>query len=522
MTMRHFVLWCTAILVLTGVPSAHAFALLGVQSKKTHLTDVLNLAVDATQPMSGNVTVESRVIGSGHTIVFQFDGFIVSPGVLTVIDDNVTPVASASLTASGNDVVVTLPTLADNKRVTISLDNVNGVGLNVSASMGFRVGDMNNSGTVNAFDIGSVKARAGQLAADASLKHDLNTTGIISAADISAVKARAGSLMLPPGNAAPVVNAGPNQAIMLPAAAVLTGAVSDDGQPNPPGALTFSWTKFSGPSTVTFDNAAATNTAAHFGAAGSYILRLTASDSQRSGSADVSVTVAPPAQFSISDATVAEGNAGTTALTFTVTLTPAAATTVSVQAATMDGTATVADGDYQANTQTLTFAPGVTSQTFTVLVNGDTIRESSETFTVNLSGNSPGTSIQQAQATGTITNDDPLPFITITDVTAPEGNIGATPFLFTVTLSNPSAQTVSVSFSTQSDTAAGGFSIGSDFSTTLGTVTFAPGVTTMTITVFVRGDAVVEGNERFLVNLSNAINATIADGTGVGMIVNDD
>ena len=520
MTMRHFVL-CVAILILISAPSAHALALLGVQSKKTHQASVLNLPVDTTQPMSGNVTVEPRAIGTGHTIVFQFDGAIVFTGDFTVIDDNITTVAGASATASGNDVVVTLSTLADNKRITISLDNVNGVGLNVSASMGFRVGDTDDSGTVNAIDVSRVKSRAGQLAANAGLRYDLNTTGVITAADISAVRARAGSLMLPPGNAAPVVNAGPNQTIILPAAAMLTGAAADDGYPNPPGALTFSWTKFSGPSTVAFDDAAATTTTAHFGAAGSYVLRLTASDGQRSGSADVSVTVASPAQFSISGAMVAEGNAGTTALTFTVTLTPAAATTVTVQAATMDGTATVADGDYQANTQTLTFAPGVTSQTFTVLVNGDTKRESNETFTANLSGNSPGTSIQQAQATGTITNDDPVPLITITNVTAPEGNTGTTPFVFTVTLSNPSVQTVSVNFSTQSGTATS-IGIAADFVLAIGTLTFPPGVTIMTITVNVNGDTTSEANETFTVNLSNAINATIANGSGLGTIMNDD
>ena len=56
--------------------------------------------------------------------------------------------------------------------------------------------------------------------------------------------------------------------------------------------------------------------------------------------------------------TQAEGNAGTTSYVFTVTLSPAAASTATVQAATADGTATTADGDYVASTQTLTFAAG--------------------------------------------------------------------------------------------------------------------------------------------------------------------
>ena len=92
-------------------------------------------------------------------------------------------------------------------------------------------------------------------------------------------------------NAAPVVNAGTNQTITLPAVATLTGVVNDDGLPNPPAALTLTWSRFSGPSTVTFGNANAASTTASFAGAGTYVLRLTVSDSQLSSSADVTITV---------------------------------------------------------------------------------------------------------------------------------------------------------------------------------------------------------------------------------------
>ncbi|HWR50110.1 MAG TPA: hypothetical protein VN428_03330 [Bryobacteraceae bacterium] len=93
-------------------------------------------------------------------------------------------------------------------------------------------------------------------------------------------------------NKAPVVSAGSNQTITLPSSASLNGTVTDDGLPA--GAqVTASWTKVSGPGTVTFANAASSSTTAAFSTSGSYVLRLTASDSQLSSSGDVTITVNP-------------------------------------------------------------------------------------------------------------------------------------------------------------------------------------------------------------------------------------
>ena len=86
-----------------------------------------------------------------------------------------------------------------------------------------------------------------------------------------------------PTNTAPVVSAGPDRAVTRPDAASLSGSVTDDGLPNPPGAVTAAWTKVSGPGTVTFGNATAPSTTATFGAAGSYVLRLTGNDGQLAG-----------------------------------------------------------------------------------------------------------------------------------------------------------------------------------------------------------------------------------------------
>ncbi|MBA3684698.1 MAG: DUF5060 domain-containing protein, partial [Planctomycetes bacterium] len=91
-------------------------------------------------------------------------------------------------------------------------------------------------------------------------------------------------------NAAPTVSAGPDRAITLPtASAALDGTVNDDGLPS--GALTTTWSQVSGPSTATFANANAVDTTVNVGAAGTYVLRLTASDGALSASDDVLVTV---------------------------------------------------------------------------------------------------------------------------------------------------------------------------------------------------------------------------------------
>lgn len=99
----------------------------------------------------------------------------------------------------------------------------------------------------------------------------------------------------PPTNQAPSVSAGADQTVTLPASANLDGTVTDDGLPSG-STVTQTWTKVSGPGTVTFGNASAVDTTASFGAAGTYVLRLTATDGALSTSDDVQVTAgaAPP------------------------------------------------------------------------------------------------------------------------------------------------------------------------------------------------------------------------------------
>src|SRR5436190_99225 len=96
-------------------------------------------------------------------------------------------------------------------------------------------------------------------------------------------------------NQAPVVSAGAEQRIRLPANATLVGSATADGRPSPPARLPSSPTRRSSDLTVTFGNANALSTTASFSIAGTYTLRLTASDSVLTTTDDVVITVNPAA-----------------------------------------------------------------------------------------------------------------------------------------------------------------------------------------------------------------------------------
>ncbi|WP_295133221.1 Calx-beta domain-containing protein [uncultured Reyranella sp.] len=225
------------------------------------------------------------------------------------------------------------------------------------------------------------------------------------------------------------------------------------------------------------------------------------------------------ARISVADATVTEGNNGTSNLAFTVTLSAAASGPVTVAYATSDVSAK-AGQDYAARSGTLTFAAGETSKVVLVPVTGDTTVEANETLKLTLSSPT-GATIDDGVATGTIVNDDvaPPPSLSVSDASAGEGSAAAPGHTtFTVSLSSPATGPVTVNFATANGTAVAG----SDYVAQSGTLTFAAGETQKTIQIATIGDAVVEANEGFSVVLSSATGATIADATGIGTIVNDD
>lgn len=100
------------------------------------------------------------------------------------------------------------------------------------------------------------------------------------------------TITVDPENEAPQVAAGADQTIEMPGRATLTGSASDDGWPRG-STLTTQWSKVSGPGEVSFNDAAQPATQASFTAAGTYVLRLTASDGSASATDEVTITVDP-------------------------------------------------------------------------------------------------------------------------------------------------------------------------------------------------------------------------------------
>ena len=218
---------------------------------------------------------------------------------------------------------------------------------------------------------------------------------------------------------------------------------------------------------------------------------------------------------SVNNVIKVEGNSGTANAAFAVSLSRSSAQTITVKYATADGTAT-AGSDYTTTSGTLTFTANQTSKTVNVPVKGDTTSEADETFSLIL--NTPVNATVGSAGTGTITNDDAVPSLSITDVTTAEGNGGSTTASFTVTLGTASGQTVSVDWTTTAGTA----SAGADYVAATGTVSFPPGQTSKTVGVSVLGDTIDEVNETYTVDLTNPVDVTIADNQGLGTITDDD
>jgi hypothetical protein len=222
-----------------------------------------------------------------------------------------------------------------------------------------------------------------------------------------------------------------------------------------------------------------------------------------------------PASISVGNATIIEGNAGTRNAVVLVSLSAPGNQTVTVNYSTGGGTAS-AGSDYQAVSGKLTFAPGQTSKSILVPVIGDRLGEPNETIFVNLHAAKNATI---ADGRGVITILDDEPRLSINDVSQMEGNSGETLFLFTVSLSAAYDESVTVNWATADGSA---LLADNDYLPDSGTLTFAPGETTKTITVRVLGDTTVEGNETFFVNLSGASNAYLTRAQGIGTILDDD
>jgi predicted extracellular nuclease/Ca2+-binding RTX toxin-like protein len=230
--------------------------------------------------------------------------------------------------------------------------------------------------------------------------------------------------------------------------------------------------------------------------------------------------------LAINDVTLAEGDSGSTAFTFTVLRTLGDDGTVTADyTITLPGGVGGADsGDIvggQLLTGTISFADGETSRTITLNISGDTTFEPGETFTVALANPTGGVTITDGSGTGTITNDDaaPLPFVSVADASVVELDSGNNEMVFIVTLSEaPTSGTISVDFTTADGSA---FAL-EDYTSTSGQVVFGVGETSKEIHVPVFGDTTFEPDETFTVTLSSPSGAIISDGVATGTIINND
>jgi len=222
----------------------------------------------------------------------------------------------------------------------------------------------------------------------------------------------------------------------------------------------------------------------------------------------------------VSDATALEGDDGAAAMVFVVSLAVPLPYEVRLDYATANGTA-YAGSDYAAASGTLRFAPGQTSQQIAVMLLGNRADEADETLYVILS-NAVGTILADSQAMGTIVDDDALPSLSITDVVVIENNAGASSATFTVALSCASGRSVTVDYATSSEGQEHPATVGTDYTSKSGTLTFSPGTLSQRITVAIQGDLEIEADETFCVTLSGAASALVAKGQGQATILNDD
>ena len=214
--------------------------------------------------------------------------------------------------------------------------------------------------------------------------------------------------------------------------------------------------------------------------------------------------------------TVSEGDGDTTQASFSASLSAPSAKPISVVATTGNGSATAGE-DFGFATGTLTFAPGATTASFDVDIVGDLLDEPDETFTVELSAPTNAT-IDDGLATGTITDDDPAPSISVDDVSVTEGDSGTTPATFGVTLSAPSGRTITVDYGTVQGSALAG----SDYTPATRDADVRARRDEPDRRVDVLGDTAFEADESFRLDLSDAVNATLADPSGTATIENDD
>jgi hypothetical protein len=228
------------------------------------------------------------------------------------------------------------------------------------------------------------------------------------------------------------------------------------------------------------------------------------------------------ARLSIADGSLAEGDAGSANMDFTISVDPPAAVAIDVTATSADGSATQADGDYSASSSTLTIPAGSASATFSVPITGDTRIEGDEQFSVSLSNASAQGYISNASAIGVIADDD-LAAISVDDPSVIEGDSGTQTLTFTVSIAPAAEVPISVDYATGAAQSGPSATADYDYAAASGSLTFAAGQTSASVAVSVNGDFAVEPDDVVDLILSNwSAQVDPVDTRGSGTILDDD
>ncbi len=259
---------------------------------------------------------------------------------------------------------------------------------------------------------------------------------------------------------------------------------------------------------------------------GSEATSIAAADYNADGKVDIGFTASPARAIiynmtsqkpciSINDATVTEGDGGTSSAAFTVTLS-APSSQIARVSYTLQGQSATIGTDLQNASGRLEIPAGQTSATINIPITGDLIDEFDETFTINLSSPT-NASIVDSVGAGTIIDNDAEPSLTVGDVSKIEG-FSSQQYVFQINLSAPSGKPISFRYATANGTAV----VGSDYLAVDTTRNVALGTTTIDVNVTVLGDSTFEPDENFLLNFSNPTNVALSDNQAQGTIVNDD
>jgi hypothetical protein len=251
----------------------------GPDQRTPELKSVIQEIVNRPGWMSGN-SLAIIITGTGHRTARAFEYGTGTEMLHVEFTSGSPPTNTAPVVDAGPDRTVNLPSSASLDG-TVTDDNLP----NPPAAVTVTWTKSSGPGTVTFGNANAIDTQASFSQVGTYVLRLTANDGALSASDSMTVTVQ------PPLNAPPLVDAGPNRAIVIPASALLDGTVTDDGQPIPPGAVTVNWIKASGPGIVTFVNANAVDTQASFDQAGTYVLRLTASDGALSASDSMTVTV---------------------------------------------------------------------------------------------------------------------------------------------------------------------------------------------------------------------------------------